>query len=194
MRLSIVIMASGYGKRYGSNKLLEEFRGRPLFSYALETAARSDADSITVVTRFREIEQEIHSKYPKDMFRVVKNYHPERGISESLRLGLEAEEESDGCCFMVCDQPLLKKETVDLLFNNFRKNQNQIYLCGDGLRRGNPVLFPKEFFPELLQLRGDSGGKQIIKKYPDRVSEVLVRDKTELYDIDSVEDKQKLLS
>ncbi len=53
--IALVLMASGYGRRYGSNKLLEEFRGKPLFVHALEQAAGSGADSICVVTRYLEI-------------------------------------------------------------------------------------------------------------------------------------------
>ena len=40
-RIAVVLMASGFGKRYGKNKLLEYFGGRPLFAHALCRAAGS---------------------------------------------------------------------------------------------------------------------------------------------------------
>ena len=97
-RIAVVLMASGFGKRYGANKLLEEFRGEPLFVHAFRRAAESGVDSICVVTRFPEIARYVESKRmeiagqsaPPDI-RVIWNEHPERGISESLRLGLSAQ-------------------------------------------------------------------------------------------------------
>ena len=35
MKLSMIYMASGFGKRFGSNKLLASFEGRPLYTYGL---------------------------------------------------------------------------------------------------------------------------------------------------------------
>ena len=187
-RIAVVLMASGFGKRYGGNKLLEEFRGKPLFVHALRRAEESGADSICVVTRFPEIRD-----YAEPERQVIWNAHPEKGISESLRLGLEAQREADGCCFMVCDQPLLSVRTLQRMFVAFRRRPDAICVCSDGHRRGNPVLFPSDLFGELLKLTGDSGGRQLLRKYPQRVREILVERPEELYDIDSARDLERLL-
>lgn len=197
-RIAMVLMASGFGRRYGANKLLEEFRGEPLFVHAFRRAAESGADSICVVTRFPEIARYVESKRmeiagqsaPPDI-RVIWNEHPERGISESLRLGLSAQQEADGCCFMVCDQPLLAGETLARMFAAFRQDPDRICVCSDGSRRGNPVLFPGDFFGELLALYGDSGGRQILARHPERIREIPVGDPQELFDVDSVQDLEK---
>lgn len=189
IRIAVVLMASGFGERYGKNKLLEEFSGKPLFAYAIERAVESGADDVCVVTRFLEIQEYVESEKKAD---IVWNFHPERGIAESLRLGLAAQHEADGCCFMVCDQPLLQTETLRRMFSAFQSAPEFIYVCGDGARRGNPVLFPKDFFGELMKLEGDSGGRQIMKKYPQYVREICVGQKEELYDIDSVKDRELL--
>ena len=123
---------------------------------------------------------------------MIWNDHPERGISQSLRLGLDAQREADGCCFMVCDQPMFKTETLRRMFRAFRESPDDICVCSDGSRRGNPVLFPKDLFSELMQLNGDSGGRQIMKKYPQRIREIIVERPEELYDIDSVENMEFL--
>lgn len=216
-RIAMVLMASGFGKRYGKNKLLEDFHGRPLFAYAFARAVESKADSICVVTRYPEIRdyverwQEAESEksirreeisvkgnlfssvQSSERIRIIWNFHPERGISESLRLGLEAQKEADGCCFMVCDQPLLTAATLQRMFEAFCECEDNIFVCTDGSRRGNPVLFPKDLFGELMRLTGDSGGKQIIGRYPQRVREIMTESSQELFDIDSVSDLGLLL-
>ena len=35
MKVSMIYMASGFGKRYGTNKLITEFRGEPLYLHGL---------------------------------------------------------------------------------------------------------------------------------------------------------------
>ncbi len=211
-RIAMVLMASGFGQRYGGNKLLEDFQGRPLFAHAFARAVESGADSICVVTRYPEIkdyvekwrEEETKKNVRKEGFseagkftfpvlsperiRVIWNPHPERGISESLRLGLEAQRDADGCCFMVCDQPLLTAATLQRMFEAFCKSPNQIFVCTNGSRRGNPVLFPKSLFGELLELTGDSGGKQIMRRYPQRVREIMTENAKELFDVDFAQD------
>lgn len=188
-QISLVVMASGFGRRYGGNKLLELFRGKELYRYVLEMADGSGADSIIVVTRFPEIKNYIQNKYPK--MRVVWNDHPEHGISESLRLGLEASGEMDGCCFMVCDQPLFREDSLKKLFQKFQDNPNCIVACTDGKKQGNPVIFPQDLFGELMELSGDQGGRQIIGKHKERLLNLKVSS-WELMDIDCVTDKDEM--
>ena len=58
-----------------------------------------------------------------------------------------------------------------------------IVCAGHGERRGNPVLWDRSYFPELLELTGDTGGRQVIKRYPERVRLVECGEK-ELADVD----------
>ena len=141
-----------------------------MYQYVLELVADSEASPIIVVTRFQEIKEYILNHYPE--IQVVWNTHPESGISESLRLGLNAAGEVDGCCFMVCDQPLFKKESLSNLLQKFQENSYSIIACNDGIRRGNPVIFPYQFLGELMEL---------IAVYPE-----------ELMDIDCVADKYEM--
>lgn len=188
-KIALVVMASGFGKRYGTNKLLEFFCGKKLYQYVLELVADSEASPIIVVTRFQEIKEYILNHYPE--IQVVWNTHPESGISESLRLGLNAAGEVDGCCFMVCDQPLFKKESLSNLLQKFQENSYSIIACNDGIRRGNPVIFPYQFLGELMELTGDQGGRQVILRHKEKLLEIAVYPE-ELMDIDCVADKYEM--
>lgn len=188
-QIGLVVMAAGFGRRYGSNKLLDSFQGKKLYQYTLELAAGCSADSIVIVTRFSEIKEHVDTHYPQ--IKVIWNEHPERGISESLKLGLKALGEVDGCCFMVCDQPLLERSSLEELLLKFRENPHCIVACNDGQKRGNPVIFSHAFFDELMELSGDQGGRQIIGRNRKKLLEITVSP-WELMDIDCVDDRDKI--
>lgn len=186
--IAIVLMASGFGKRYGKNKLLEPWQGRPLFTYGLHRALESRADPICVVTCFPAIREYVRRLPSAKRLQVVWNAHPERGISESIRLGVRRVRESEGCCFMVCDQPLLSAETLRRMFAAFDRHPDAICVCSAQGRRGNPVLFPGDLYGELLELRGDQGGRQILRRYPQRIREIPAARQEELWDVDTETD------
>lgn len=194
-KLAIVIMASGYSERFGSNKLLESFVDKPLFTYAVDLAGSCETDMKIIATRYDPIVQYVKENVPT--MHVIWNEHPERGISESIHLGIKylkqqkEYEKYAGCCFMVCDQPLLQKESMQKLFKSFYTNPEGIHMCVTKEREGNPVIFPKQLFDELMALTGDKGGKRIAKQHPELVHKVYVSER-ELSDMDYKEDKINL--
>ena len=86
-------------------------------------------------------------------FETLQNWHPERGQSETIRLGTRALSDCDAICFMVADQPLLRRETLAREVDFFSSHRECIVALGHNGARGNPCLFPARFFPELLELR-----------------------------------------
>ena len=194
-KIAIIIMASGYSERFGSNKLLESFPDKPLFTYTVDLVASCQAEMKIIATRYEPVIQYVKENVPS--MSIVWNAHPERGISESIHLGIrylkqqKDYEEYAGCCFMVCDQPLLQKESMQELFKSFYTNPKGIHMCVTKKREGNPVIFPKQLFDELMVLTGDKGGKQVARQHPELVHKVYVSEK-ELSDMDYKEDKINL--
>ena len=78
---------------------------------------------------------------------------------------------------MVCDQPLLQKESMQELFKSFYTNPEGIHMCATKKREGNPVIFPKQLFDELMALTGDKGGKRVARQHPELVHKVYVSEK-----------------
>ena len=99
----------------------------------------------------------------------------------------------EGCIFCPGDQPLLRWETVAALAVAAVNEKNVIWRTICEGTPGSPVLFPKWTFPELLRLPEGKGGSFVVRKYPDRVQTLPVRDGYELMDVDSPEDFIKLL-
>ena len=178
MKLVCIVMAAGQARRFGANKLLQEFGGRPLCSRAL-AAARQDCFSETIVVTAYDAVAAL-----AEGLTVVRNDRPELGISRTIRLGLAAAGECDGAVFLTADQPLLTGQTLQRLAAAFRADPNRIYAASSGGRRGNPVLFPREFFGELAALEGDQGGAAVLRAHPDRLTLLEVPER-ELWDCDT---------
>ncbi len=185
----IVVLAAGLSSRYGGNKLLEEqVQEKPLYEVTLDKLSRFSDCTRVVVTRFEEIEDAAKER----AICSIRNDAPKLGISYSLQLGLKAVLEQSpgllGVLFLVCDQPYLKAETIERMLEEGLAHPGAIVCASHEGRRGNPVLWDSRYFCELLELTGDVGGRQIIKKYPEMVRLVECEEK-ELQDVDIRTDK-----
>lgn len=179
-RIGCVVLASGYGRRYGANKLAVSLEGRSLIQRALEAIPAEQLDRAVVVTQYDEV-----AVYAKSFnFTVIRNEHPELGISQSLRLGLAALDDCDGVLFTVADQPLLRRESITALLELWSRQPEKIAAMSSGGRRGNPCLFPARLFPELMALEGDRGGSAVIRQHPEDLV-LLEVDALELADVDT---------
>jgi molybdenum cofactor cytidylyltransferase len=106
---------------------------------------------------------------------------------------MEAMPGIDRCMFATSDQPLLRKETVAALSLASKNDSNAIWRTSCEGTHGSPVVFPRWSFPELLDLPEGKGGGFVVKKYPEHLHTVNVRDMYELKDVDSPEDLSELL-
>lgn len=179
-KIGCVIMASGLGKRFGSNKLMAEFDGKPMILQALQ-ASCSLKENRVVVTRHEDV-----AKLCRDYgVKVVLHDLPHR--SDTVRLGLEALGDLDACMFLPADQPLLRPETVALLLSHWEANQQRIVRPFHNDTPGSPVVFPRWAFDQLRALPEGKGGGWLINQYPEKVETVSVSDPYELVDADTPE-------
>ena len=94
-KIAIIIMASGYSERFGSNKLLESFLDKPLFTYTVDLVASCQAEMKIIATRYESVIQYVKKNVPS--MSIVWNAHPERGISESIHLGIRYLKQQKEC-------------------------------------------------------------------------------------------------
>lgn len=191
-KIGCVIMASGMARRFGSNKLLHEFRGGPVIARILETMSQAPLTAKVVVTRHPEIRDIcLERNIP-----VLLHDLPEQ--SDTVRLGVEyllkACPDMTGCMFAASDQPCLTVDSVEKLCCAFEAAPEKIWRLSWRETVGNPVLFPRSTFRELLNLPVGKGGGAVVKKHPDWVRTVEVADERELVDVDTPEILAKLLN
>lgn len=196
--IGCVIMASGLGKRFGSDKLMTSFQGKPLISQILQTTDSSLFAARIVVTRSKAVQDFCESSGISVLF----HEFPDR--NDTVRLGLsallEAHPDLQGCIFVLGDQPLLSHETLETMALSFsaeaeshEKKEQAIFRLFFQNEIGSPVLFPNQFFSELLHLPKGKGGSFILKNHPESVRLISARNSWELMDIDTPEDLKLLL-
>lgn len=190
MKIGLVMLAAGYSRRFGGNKLLYSMNGTPLYKNAIEKIKKIKE---AYETPFSEIEifpvtvtqyEEVFEAAEKEGFLALYNEAPERGISSSLQIGLLAVQNTDACLFMVADQPWLKAETVVELIQCFVDGKAGIACIACDGKTGNPCLFHRTYYEELMSLRGDTGGKKIIRAHEEDVFVLEIKNAQELVDID----------
>lgn len=181
MKLGAVLLAAGSSSRFGSNKLIFPIGGRPMSQYTMQLAiAASGLHRIVVVTGYPEVIQLV-CEYNLEL---ALNDEPHKGQAHSVKIGLNRCLDCDGCMFFVCDQPLLSLSTVNEMIERFRREPDKIICASWQGRRGSPVIFPKELFPQLMKLEGDTGGRAVIQSNFDLLSLVETSDPAELEDMD----------
>jgi molybdenum cofactor cytidylyltransferase len=186
MKLRLIYLAAGNSRRFGSNKLLYELEGKPLYLHLLERldrlCARHDGWEVIAVTQYPQIYDEVRA----ENIRAVFSPDSHKGVSYSIRAGLEAAADAQACAFFVADQPYLTEESAEAFLENMERNQAELgcVICGD--QTGNPAWFSRNYFPELVELKEDQGGRKVLKKYPDQTAYFLISDAEELQDIDLV--------
>ena len=179
-KIGCVIMASGMGKRFGGNKLMADFHGKPMIQRAID-ATDGLFSCRVVVTRHEAVAALCRAQN----IDVVLHDLPYR--SDTVRLGLEALPDLDACMFLPADQPLLRRETVAMLLENWKENPNNIIRPAYEDTEGSPVVFPAWAFPELKNLPEGKGGGAVIQNHIHEICRISVPSPFELADVDTPE-------
>lgn len=192
-RIAAIVLAAGRSSRMGGkNKLLEKLNGKPLLLHAVEAALDSQADFTLVVTGHER--EAVERLLPKDKLRIVHNPNYAQGLSTSLHAGLAAlPEDLDGVVVLLGDMPKVKAAIIDRLIAAFSPVEGRsICLPMREGHRGNPVLFARRYFPEVMEISGDLGARPLLGSYPDQVAEVPMPDDAVLTDVDTPDELEGL--
>jgi molybdenum cofactor cytidylyltransferase len=186
--VAAVILAAGRSTRMGGpNKLLAELSGKPLVRIVTEQALASGASGVIVVTGHQAAEVEKALAGLKVKF--VRNPDFAAGLASSVKTGIAAvPANADGAVVCLGDMPLIDARLIDRLIEAFAPDRGNLIAVpvSDG-RRGNPVLWSRRFFDELMTLDGDIGARHLIAKHNQAVAEVPVEGHGAFLDIDTPE-------
>ena len=191
-RIGAVVLAAGRSTRMGGpNKLLAEIRGRPLVRIASEEALASGASPVIVVTGHQRAE--IEKALGGLPVRLAHNPDFADGLATSLKAGIRALP-SDVDAAIVClgDMPCIDPKLMRQLMAAFAPERGVLVVVPtfEG-KRGNPVLWSRRFFPDLMAIEGDVGARHLIGRYGEAVVEVPVAKGT-LVDVDTPESLAEL--
>ena len=164
--------------------MLHKINKKPMYLHTLDKLidlkkVNDNINEIIFVTKYDEI---INNLKNKDI-KVIKNNNSEFGISQSIKLGI-SNSFNNAYMFIVCDQPYIKKETINKFINEFIRSKKNLGCVSNDSILLNPTIFTDKYKDKLLKLDGDKGGKKIILKNIDDLFIFDVLEKRELIDID----------
>ena len=187
-RVAAILLAAGRSTRMGAiNKLIVQIGGKPLVRIAAEQALASQAGPVIVVTGHQR--EKVENALKGLNVRFVHNQDYAEGLGTSLRVGIGAVPEgADGAIVCLGDMPQVDAPLIDTLLDAFDPESGAFIVVPtiDG-HRGNPVVWARRFFPDLMAIGGDFGARYLIGNYAEAVVEVPVAGEAALTDVDTPE-------
>ena len=149
-----------------------EWRGKPLLRWTVEAALKSEASPVIVVTGHESAR--IEAALSGLDVRFVRNPDYAGGLSTSLKAGVRAAPNvCDGVLVLLGDMPEVESALIDRMIAAFSPADGRaICIAQHDNRRGNPVLWSRQFFSEIERLGGDTGAKRLVAAHEDAVCEI----------------------
>jgi molybdenum cofactor cytidylyltransferase len=186
-RIAALLLAAGKSSRMGTNKMLEQIDGRPMVARTAQRLLSSRARPIVAVLG-NEADAVDAALGRLPIERVVNPDYAE-GLATSLIKGLGAlPTDIDGVIVCLGDMPLITGRELDRLIGAFNPLEGRAIVVPTRRgKRGNPVLWSRQFFAEMMALSGDRGARQLIDEHADLVAEIEMDTDSVLTDIDTPE-------
>jgi len=154
---------------------------------AAEQALASKASPVIVVTGHEK--EKVEAALNGLPVRFAHNPNYAEGLGSSLKSGIAAvPKNADGVIVCLGDMPQVDAQLIDKLLAAFDPEKGALVIVPsiDG-RRGNPVVWARRFFPDLMAVQGDIGARHLIGSYAEAVVEVPVAGQGALTDVDTPE-------
>ncbi|MEL7623060.1 MAG: nucleotidyltransferase family protein [Clostridiales bacterium] len=196
--IGAVVMASGFSRRLGTNKLLMPLDEKTrVIDRVLDRIKEMDYAAVAVVSQYEEVLE----LACRQGFKAVANAEALEGKSSSIRLGvatLEAMVDSgespplDGMIFFTGDQALLTKELLAALKAAFQEEPDKIVFPAYDGKPGSPAIFPMDMAGRLKELQGEEGGMRAAFEQKERIHYLPAGASWQGWDLDILEDWEKI--
>jgi len=188
--ISAILLAAGESKRMGELKQLMPFgQNTTIVEQAIDNLLSAAVNEVIVVVGYRA-EEVIKSIVGKPV-KIAINPNYRQGMSTSIIAGLNlVDSRAQAAMLTLGDQPLINSQTINRLIEEFHNHDRGIAIPTYQGRRGHPIIFAIKYKEKLLELKGDIGGRQIVKDHPDDILEVAVNAGGIITDIDTISDYQ----
>jgi molybdenum cofactor cytidylyltransferase len=187
-----VVLAAGLSRRMGQAKLLLVLGGRPVIRLTVEAVLSAGIDPVVVVAGTERAG--VAGALEGLPLTIAHNPHPEAGQSSSIRVGIAALPPGpEAALIALGDQPFVPAFVIPALRGELARTGKPIAAPRYRGERGNPVLFRRDLFGELLELSGDRGARAVVERDAARVA-LVDFDVPMPQDLDTPEDYEGLRS
>ncbi|WP_159350778.1 NTP transferase domain-containing protein [Roseomonas harenae] len=188
-KVAALVMAAGRSRRMAPlNKLMvADKAGQAMITRVVDNALASRARPVLVVTGHeRDRVEEALAGRP------VLTTHADtyaEGLSASLKAGIAAlPPDVEGVLVLLGDMPLVSPAMLDRILAAFDPEEGRAIIQPTFRgKQGNPVLWGREFFEEILAITGDVGARYLTGRHGDRLFNVEMADDGVLRDFDTAE-------
>jgi molybdenum cofactor cytidylyltransferase len=158
-----VVLAAGGASRFGSPKQLAELDGMPLLQHAVDAMLAVPAIERVVVVLGAEAER-VRAALDFDGASVVVCDDWDSGMAASLRCGVEAVGDCDWVVVTLGDQPRVTPQVIAAVMDqadSAASGTEAVRAMYDGVP-GHPVALGRAILPEVAQLSGDVGARELL--------------------------------
>ncbi|MCY3758802.1 MAG: nucleotidyltransferase family protein [Acidobacteria bacterium] len=186
-RVSGIILAAGRSQRMGRPKALLPIFGTTFLEHIVHQIRSSRLVDLKIVLGHRP--EVILDRLPDLKPATVINSHYREGQLSSLQAGIRAldPETCDGLMMFLVDHPLVDSALIDGLLDSFSQGGHPIVIPSFQRRRGHPVLFARELFPELLAASPDEGAVAVVRQHRGEICHLEWESDEILVDVDTPE-------
>ncbi len=191
-----VILAAGESSRLGFPKQLLPFRNKTILEIVVDNVMKSKIKKIFLVLGFKaqEIKKNLNSQIRNKKIKFLINRDFKKGKATSILLALKKIPFSyQAAMFILGDKPLVDGKLINRLLKTFQRKKSLLAFPVYRTQRGNPIIFHRQLFPELLKLKGDYGGQKLIRKYWNLAARLKLKSWDSQFEVDTWEDYLKLL-
>ena len=191
--LEAIVLAAGYGARFGGGKLTRPWRGGVLLDGALAAAFAAPARAVTVVIGADPAVEEAARAFAEGAgeaarLQLVRAADFAEGMAASLRAGIAAlPEDAAGAFVFLGDMPRVPPAVLPALAAALAQGAPAAAPTFGG-QRGHPVLFGRGQFPALAALTGDAGARAVLQQLGDALALAPSPDDGVLFDVDRPDD------
>ncbi len=187
VKISAILLAAGESKRMGTNKLSLPWGRKTVLERSLHVLFSSQVNEVLIVLSKRT--WGLGQRLRRPRVKLVQNPQPEKGMSTSIRKGIQAMgQKSQAVLIALGDQPLLNAKTINALIRAYVEKKGTIIVPIFRGKRGHPVLFDRRYEKELLKLKKDVGARSLLERHDKDVYEVNSKSEGVIVDIDTWEE------
>jgi len=188
----IIILAAGASRRLGYPKQLLEIEDENLLNRMIRMARDSNFEVVSVVVG-AHIEL-IIPQIDTTGIHLFLNPDWESGMSSTLACGLKytlrAHPGLQSVLILLVDQPHVTTELINSFLKKYQEEAPPIVAARYDDTFGVPALFDQKLFPKLLDLKGSSGARQLIRSHKKKL--IAVDFPEGKMDVDTPEDWEKI--
>jgi molybdenum cofactor cytidylyltransferase len=190
-RITAIVLAAGRSTRMGKTKQILPWGNTTVLGQTLKNLLHSRVDDVVVVSGFQA--QEVERISTEAGVRTCHNeIYASGGMISSVQTALRAlEDNCQAILVVLADQPMVETATIDRVIGAWSKGKGDLLAPSAGGRRGNPVLFGRRYFEELLSLPAGAAPRELINSHAEELLLVEVETESIFHDLDDIDDYER---